>query len=168
MWRSYLPNGGEVDYDVGQKFMITETRLALVSPTPQYGFESCDYDVGSNDTGLWKRLDAGSCRWFPGHLWHGVWKSQCRLWDYSSAELLLRRHVARNGDTTWFLIQREYVTSVLTTLVLDPDGHTNILSYNGQQPAFVSDQCLRPERPFKYDSNGNLTNIVDAAGMSSS
>jgi YD repeat-containing protein len=155
----YLPNGGEVDmahgagatrYDPETRLMVMQQGLALSG-----GYDSGDYGLrvvhpdGSQDI-------------------YGLVSVVSISGDYPYANCGLTRHIDPNGDTTWFQYD-SYGGPYVLTFVVDPDGRTNVLSYNTSTSLLLAvTNAYGQSAHFKYDSHNNLTNIVDAQGLSSS
>lgn len=155
----YLPNGGEVDYGPAQSY-DTETRMTLRQLLPPVALSS-GQDDGSHGLEIIYpdgSLDIyGTCIVVP------------RLsGEPAEAECLLTRHVASNGDTTYFEYAAVNLSQYVLTFMIDPDGKTNILSYTSQNLLSSVTNAYGQSAHFLYDSNDNLTNIVDAQGLSSS
>jgi len=156
----FLPNGGEVDlppalgntrYDPETRIMVMEQGLALSggNDSGDYGLRVVHPDGSQDIYGLISL----------GNLISG---------DYPYAECGLTRHIAPNGNTTFFKYDSYGGPNVLT-FVVDPDGHTNYLTYNTSTSLLLSvTNAYGQSAHFSYDSKGNLTNIVDAQGLSSS
>ncbi len=155
----YLPNGGEVDmahgagatrYDPETRLMVMQQGLALSG-----GYDGGDYGLrvvhpdGSQDI-------------------YGLVSVFSISGDYPYANCGLTRHIDPNGDTTEFQYD-SYGGPYVLTFVVDPDGRTNVLSYNTSTSLLLAvTNAYGQSTHFKYSSSGNLTNIVDAQGLSSS
>ena len=153
----YLPNGGEVDlphaagtrYDPETRLTVMQQGLALSG-----GYDGGDYGLrvvhpdGSQDI-------------------YGLVSVVSISGDYPYANCGLTRHIDPNGDTTWFQYD-SYGGPYVLTFVVDPDGRTNVLSYNTSTSLLLAvTNAYGQSAHFKYDGSGNLTNIVDAQGLSS-
>ena len=157
----YLPNGGEVDYDAGQSY-DPETRLLLL----QRYSNGPNGQGGPNDTGesglMLVHADGSQDIYGIGGGGTDIYG------DYYSAIFLLSRHIAPNGDTTWFDYDTLNFGPLLLANVIDPDGRTNTLTYTANNLLASVTNAYGQSAHFKYDSKGNLTNIVDAQSLSSS
>lgn len=154
----YLPNGGEADFGAGQNY-DTETRLKIVQQNPNLSLKAGS-DVGDNGLRL---LHADGSQDIYG-LGMTV---PVPYGDTSEANFLLSRQIDPHGNTTWFQYD-SYGGPYVLTFVVDPDGRTNILSYNTSSSLLLSvTNAYGLSAHFKYDGSGNLTNIVDAQGLSS-
>lgn len=154
----YLPNGGEVDmahgagatrYDPETRLMVMQQGLALSG-----GYDGGDYGLrvvhpdGSQDI-------------------YGLVSVFSISGDYPYANCGLTRHIDPNGDTTEFQYD-SYGGPYVLTFVVDPDGRTNVLNYNTSTSLLLAvTNAYGQSAHFKYDGSGNLTNIVDAQGLSS-
>ena len=152
----YLPNGGEVDFAPGQSYdPQTRTQLELEgSGTLQAG--------NSYGQGLRLIHADGSQDLYEILIREGGMNG-----GYATLDCLLTRHIDPHGDTTWFEWDPPNSAYVLT-FVVDPDGHTNALTYTSNNLLSAVTNAYGQSAHFYYDGNKNLTSIVDAAGMSSS
>jgi len=155
----YLPGGGEVDYNPNQSF-DEETRLLLLQRFYNGGLTTT---VDNGESGLFLvHADGSQDVYGISFGGNGVYG------DYYGADFLLSRHIAPNGDTTWFDYDFPTFSQALLCNVLDPDGRTNTLTYTANNLLSSVTNAYGQSAHFKYDSKSNLTNIVDAQGLSSS
>jgi YD repeat-containing protein len=86
----------------------------------------------------------------------------------------LSQKIDEHGRTTTFVYSPFSVTNLVVQLnyVIDPDGKTNTLSYTNNST--YNELISKVQDPsghtasFAYDANGNLTNVTDVIGLSSS
>jgi RHS repeat-associated protein len=84
-----------------------------------------------------------------------------------------RAYLSEKADSAGHTTRFSYTSAsgiVKLVYVIDPDGHTNSLSYtNADFPAQITGVTDPFNRTctLQYDSSGSLTNIIDAAGLSS-
>jgi RHS repeat-associated protein len=155
----FLPNGGEADlpHTSGATRYDSEDRLTVM----QQGF-SLASGADDGDHGLRVVHSDGSQDIYGGGRIISI------SGDYPYGDFFRTRHIDPNGDTTWFQYD-SYGGPYVLTFVVDPDGRTNFLSYNTSSSLLLSvTNAYGQSAHFKYDSKGNLTNIVDAQGLSSS
>lgn len=159
----YLPNGGEVFFPKDQRYdKESRIRLEPVTTPPNVVLQ------GGNDDGKkgLRVIHADGSQEIYGF---GL-AEQVPSGDYAQADFLLTRRIDPHGNTTRFYY--ETVGTIMQRLkyVVDYDGRTNTLSYT---TTTVTNMLLaQVQSPygniayFKYDSNKNLTNIIDAADLS--
>jgi RHS repeat-associated protein len=94
-------------------------------------------------------------------------------YSYASATYILTRRIDAHGNTTFFNYYGNTLqfSGLQLTNVIDYDGKTNFLKYT-VSPSHLSyltevDSPYGTKATMSYDSNYNLTNIVDAQGLSS-
>lgn len=153
----YLADGGEVDFTPGQTY-DSETGMTLVP-------ESLGSFVGSSQDGA-----NGLRLIFPDgsqDIYGVPIKVPVPYGDDAQAEFLRSRHIASNGDSTWFQYDAVNLSGYVLTYVVDPDGRTNSLGYTSGNLLSSVTNAYGQTAQFKYDSHGNLTNLVDAQGLSS-
>ncbi|HEY5044081.1 MAG TPA: cysteine peptidase family C39 domain-containing protein, partial [Verrucomicrobiae bacterium] len=158
----YLADGGEVDFAQGQTY-DPETR-SLLQQIPLNDSLSAAPDNGKNGIRV---VHADGSQDIYGWGLHDFVGGH----SYLRAYFLRTRHIDEHGDTTWFnYTYTNGGSAYLLNSVVDYDGGTNWLYYteiSGVPYFSAMTNAYGQSIHLKYDGNGNLTNLVDAIGMTS-
>ena len=160
----FLPNGGEVFYPFSNfnsdpPVYDAETRTTLQPQAPTVAL-AAGFDNGRNGLQI---VHADGSRDIYGY----GFLDAVVAGDYREARFYLTRHIDLHGDTTWFNYGATNNIIVLKSVV-DCDGLTNTLKYNSSGTQLIEvDNPYGAKAQFKYDASGNLTNIIDAQGLTS-